>query len=128
MRWREASATATAAERAQASGVPWGRALAPLASSSATPFQASAAGAWGDRRGEATRFRQGFRGVQRGKILRVRSQPWRCVVQYMRGTNVQNAGVTDVVNTQDFQEQAPCATYWLLGVIQVPHEAGARGG
>eukprot|EP00976_Prorocentrum_cordatum_P069817 1179701-Prorocentrum_minimum.AAC.1 len=46
-----------------------------------------------------------------------------CVVQYVRGTKVQNAGVTNVVNTQDSQEQAPCATYWFLGLVQVPHEA-----
>eukprot|EP00959_Pyramimonas_sp_CCMP1952_P253543 5297327-Pyramimonas_sp.AAC.5 len=30
----------------------------------------------------------------------------------MRGTNVQDAGVTNIANTQDSQEQAPCATYW----------------
>eukprot|EP00976_Prorocentrum_cordatum_P080791 1184115-Prorocentrum_minimum.AAC.2 len=29
-------------------------------------------------------------------------------------------GVTNVVNTQDSQEQAPCATYEFLGLIQVP--------
>eukprot|EP00976_Prorocentrum_cordatum_P068226 1179053-Prorocentrum_minimum.AAC.1 len=35
---------------------------------------------------------------------------------------------------QNSQEQAPCATYWFLGLIQVPHEGpeggqrGARGG
>eukprot|EP00976_Prorocentrum_cordatum_P020147 408429-Prorocentrum_minimum.AAC.2 len=28
----------------------------------------------------------------------------RCVVQYMRGTNIQNAGVPNVVNTQDSQD------------------------
>eukprot|EP00959_Pyramimonas_sp_CCMP1952_P299859 6272113-Pyramimonas_sp.AAC.1 len=33
---------------------------------------------------------------------------------YMRGTNVRNAGVTNVVNTRDSQEQAPCATYGFL--------------
>eukprot|EP00959_Pyramimonas_sp_CCMP1952_P253542 5297327-Pyramimonas_sp.AAC.4 len=47
----------------------------------------------------------------------------RRVVQYTRGTNVQDAGVTSVVNIQDSQEQAPCATYWFLRLIQVPHEA-----
>eukprot|EP00976_Prorocentrum_cordatum_P104916 1194077-Prorocentrum_minimum.AAC.2 len=41
----------------------------------------------------------------------------------MRGTNVQNAGVPNVANTQDSQEQAPCATHWFLGLIQIPHEA-----
>eukprot|EP00959_Pyramimonas_sp_CCMP1952_P337022 7057457-Pyramimonas_sp.AAC.1 len=40
----------------------------------------------------------------------------------MRGTNVQNAGGTNVVNTQDSQEPDPCATYWFLGLIQVPHK------
>eukprot|EP00976_Prorocentrum_cordatum_P007886 156913-Prorocentrum_minimum.AAC.1 len=34
----------------------------------------------------------------------------------MRGTNVQTAGVSNVVSTQDSQEQAPCATYGLLGL------------
>eukprot|EP00959_Pyramimonas_sp_CCMP1952_P368428 7717443-Pyramimonas_sp.AAC.1 len=32
-------------------------------------------------------------------------------------------GVTNVVNTQDSQEQAQCATYWFLGLIKVLHEA-----
>eukprot|EP00976_Prorocentrum_cordatum_P067532 1178782-Prorocentrum_minimum.AAC.2 len=31
--------------------------------------------------------------------------------------------VTNVVNTQDSQEQAPCAAYGFLGLIQVPYEA-----
>eukprot|EP00976_Prorocentrum_cordatum_P073252 1181010-Prorocentrum_minimum.AAC.2 len=31
--------------------------------------------------------------------------------------------VTNVVNTQDTKEQALCATYWCLGLIQVPHKA-----
>eukprot|EP00976_Prorocentrum_cordatum_P060269 1175825-Prorocentrum_minimum.AAC.2 len=31
--------------------------------------------------------------------------------------------VTNVVNTQESQERAPCATYWFLGLIQVPYEA-----
>eukprot|EP00976_Prorocentrum_cordatum_P088534 1187344-Prorocentrum_minimum.AAC.6 len=31
--------------------------------------------------------------------------------------------VTNIVNTQDSQEQAPCAPYWFLGLIQVPREA-----
>eukprot|EP00959_Pyramimonas_sp_CCMP1952_P215361 4506041-Pyramimonas_sp.AAC.1 len=38
----------------------------------------------------------------------------------MRGTNVHNAGVTNVANTQ---EQAPCATYRFLGLVEVPYEA-----
>eukprot|EP00959_Pyramimonas_sp_CCMP1952_P321870 6735289-Pyramimonas_sp.AAC.1 len=41
----------------------------------------------------------------------------------MRGTNVQNAGVTNVANTQDSQERAPCATHEFLGLIQVTYEA-----
>ena len=31
--------------------------------------------------------------------------------------------LTNVVNTQDSQKQAPCATYGFLGLIQVPYEA-----
>ena len=31
--------------------------------------------------------------------------------------------VTNVVNTQGSQEQALCATYGFLGLIQVPYEA-----
>ena len=40
-----------------------------------------------------------------------------------RGAQTSKTLVTNVVNIQDSQEQAPCATYWFLGLIQVPHEA-----
>eukprot|EP00959_Pyramimonas_sp_CCMP1952_P311434 6517741-Pyramimonas_sp.AAC.1 len=56
-------------------------------------------------------------------VRSMRDQYNRCVVQYVRGTNVQNAGVTNVVNIQDSKERAPCATYWFLGLLQVPYEA-----
>eukprot|EP00976_Prorocentrum_cordatum_P078011 1182920-Prorocentrum_minimum.AAC.5 len=42
-----------------------------------------------------------------------------CVVQYTSGTNVQNAGVTNIMNTQDSQEEAPRATNWFLGLMGV---------
>eukprot|EP00959_Pyramimonas_sp_CCMP1952_P432950 9066376-Pyramimonas_sp.AAC.1 len=48
-------------------------------------------------------------------VFRVKALRSRCVVRYVRGTKVQNAGVTHVVNTQDSQEQAPCATYGWEG-------------
>ena len=38
-----------------------------------------------------------------GEGTAVLPSPQGCVVQYMRGTNVQNAGVTNVVNIQDSQ-------------------------
>eukprot|EP00959_Pyramimonas_sp_CCMP1952_P090336 1891044-Pyramimonas_sp.AAC.1 len=31
--------------------------------------------------------------------------------------------LTNVVNTRKSEEQAPCAMYWFLALIQVPHEA-----
>ena len=37
-------------------------------------------------------------------------------------------GVTNVANIQDSQEQAPCATYRFLGLIQGPHEAPVTEG
>ena len=45
----------------------------------------------------------------------------RCTVH--KGHRRPKRGVTNVVNTQDSQEQAPCATYGFLGLIQVPYEA-----
>eukprot|EP00976_Prorocentrum_cordatum_P112936 1195617-Prorocentrum_minimum.AAC.1 len=37
--------------------------------------------------------------------------------------------VTNVVNTQDSQEQVLCATYWFLGLIQVQgFRSGVGGG
>eukprot|EP00976_Prorocentrum_cordatum_P087082 1186764-Prorocentrum_minimum.AAC.1 len=54
------------------------------------------------------------------------------VVQYMRGAPTSKTLVNNVVNIQDSQERAPCATYVLLGLIQFPYEApvhiGSGGG
>eukprot|EP00976_Prorocentrum_cordatum_P075273 1181836-Prorocentrum_minimum.AAC.5 len=47
------------------------------------------------------------------------------VLHSTRGAQPSKTLVTNVVNTQDSQEQAPCATYWFLGLIQVPYEAPA---
>eukprot|EP00976_Prorocentrum_cordatum_P064259 1177422-Prorocentrum_minimum.AAC.9 len=43
-----------------------------------------------------------------------------------RGAQTSKTLFTIVVNIQESQEQAPCATYWFLGLIQVP-EGGWRG-
>eukprot|EP00959_Pyramimonas_sp_CCMP1952_P292832 6124309-Pyramimonas_sp.AAC.1 len=40
-----------------------------------------------------------------------------------RGAQPSKTLVTNVVSIQDSQERAPCATFWFLGLIQVPHEA-----
>eukprot|EP00976_Prorocentrum_cordatum_P111207 1195327-Prorocentrum_minimum.AAC.7 len=51
------------------------------------------------------------------------------VLYSTRGAQTSKTLVTNVVNTQDSQEQAPCATNWFLGLIQVRHEALlSRGG
>eukprot|EP00976_Prorocentrum_cordatum_P105837 1194338-Prorocentrum_minimum.AAC.3 len=39
------------------------------------------------------------------------------------GAQTSKTLVTNVVNTQDSQEQLPCETYGFLGLIQVPYEA-----
>eukprot|EP00959_Pyramimonas_sp_CCMP1952_P214770 4494599-Pyramimonas_sp.AAC.2 len=57
----------------------------------------------------------------RARTTPKRPLPYGTDVQYARGTNVRNVGVTNVVNTQDSQEQAPCAMYGFLGLIQVPY-------
>eukprot|EP00976_Prorocentrum_cordatum_P073746 1181244-Prorocentrum_minimum.AAC.1 len=59
-------------------------------------------GAEGGQEGVRRGSGGGQEGVRRGFIG-----------QNMRGTNAQSAGVTNVVNTQDSQEQALCAMYWV---------------
>eukprot|EP00976_Prorocentrum_cordatum_P047590 961413-Prorocentrum_minimum.AAC.2 len=52
---------------------------------------------------------------------------WEGILRSMHeGHKRPKRGVIKVVNTQDSQEQAPCATFWFLGLIQV--RKGRGGG